>query len=103
EVKVLIESVTGKRAMEIHSPSRHGIEVRVYSQLLMDLCMTHCSKHAASKHLSKQIMELPAELQAELLEAYLAGDGSVYRKRKHTMVRACTASQSLAWQLQELI
>jgi Fe-S cluster assembly scaffold protein SufB len=48
-------------------------------------------------------MELPADLQAELLETYLRGDGSVYLKRKHTMIRASTASQQLAWQLQELL
>ncbi|HTM58546.1 MAG TPA: Fe-S cluster assembly protein SufB [Candidatus Udaeobacter sp.] len=48
-------------------------------------------------------MELPVAIQAELLETYLKGDGSVYRKRKNTMTRACTASRALAWQLQELI
>jgi Fe-S cluster assembly protein SufB len=103
EVKALILSVTGKNAMEIHDASRHGTEVRVYSQLLRDLCLEHCGQHAAEKRLSKTIMELPAGLQAELLKTYLNGDGSVYLKRKHTMVRAATASQALAWQLQELI
>jgi Fe-S cluster assembly protein SufB len=68
----------------------------------MDLCLTHCNKHAAEKRLSKAVMELPPELQAELLETYLEGDGSVYRKRKHIMIRATTVSQALAWQLQEL-
>ncbi|TMQ72295.1 MAG: Fe-S cluster assembly protein SufB [Candidatus Eisenbacteria bacterium] len=102
EVKALILGITGKRAMEIHSPARHGTEVRVYSQDLLDLCVEHCSRHAAEKRLSKTVMELPAPLQNELLETYLKGDGSVYRKRKHTMVRAATASQALAWQLQEL-
>jgi Fe-S cluster assembly protein SufB len=103
EAKALIQSFTGKRAMEIHSPDRHGTEVRVYSQELLDLCVEHCSRHAAEKRLSKTVMELPAALQAQLLNTYLKGDGSVYRKRKHTMVRACTVSQALAWQLQEII
>ncbi|MEK7824679.1 MAG: Fe-S cluster assembly protein SufB [Candidatus Eisenbacteria bacterium] len=103
EVKALILAFTGEKAMEIHSPSRHGIEVRVYSRELMDLCLLHCNKHAAEKRLSKVVMELPPGLQAELLETYLKGDGSVYRKRQHTMVRAATASPALAWQLQELI
>jgi len=103
EVKALILAVTGKKAMEIHSPKRHGLEVRVYSRELMDLCLTHCNRHAAEKRLSKAVMELPHELQAELLETYLKGDGSVYRKRAHTMVRAATVSEALAWQLQELV
>jgi Fe-S cluster assembly protein SufB len=47
-------------------------------------------------------MELPPALQAQLLETYLRGDGSVLQ-RKSRMVRASTASQALAWQLQELI
>src|SRR5262249_787298 len=103
EVKRLIAGFTGKRAMEIHSPKRHGTEVRVYSQDLLDLCIEHCGLHAAEKRLSKTVMELPTVLQKELLNTYLKGDGSVYRRRKHTMVRACTVSQALAWQLQELI
>ncbi len=103
EAKRLILAVAGKKAMEVHSPSRHGIEVKVYSQKLMDLCVENCSRHAAEKHLSKAVMELPPALQAELLETYLKGDGSVYRKRANLMVRACTVSQALAWQLQELI
>ena len=103
DAKRLIESVTGKRAMEVHQRSRHGTEVRVYSQELLDLCVLHCGRHAAEKRLSKVVMELPPELQAELLETYLRGDGSVYRKRKHTMIRACTVSAALAWQLQEII
>ncbi|HEY3217124.1 MAG TPA: Fe-S cluster assembly protein SufB [Candidatus Eisenbacteria bacterium] len=103
EAKTLIQAVTGKKAMEIHDATRHGVEVRVYSQELMDLCVAHCGRHAAEKRLSKTVMELPPTIQAELLETYLKGDGSVYRKRKHTMVRAATVSQALAWQLQELI
>jgi Fe-S cluster assembly protein SufB len=103
ETKALIESVIGKKPMEVAQRKNHGAEVRVYSRELMDLCVTHCGKHAAEKRLSKEVMELPAELQKELIETYLKGDGSVYLKRKHTMVRACTVSQGLAWQLQELL
>jgi Fe-S cluster assembly protein SufB len=102
ETKMLIKTIAGKKAMEIHDASRHSIEVRVYSQELMDLCLTECGKGSATKQLSKAIMELPSDLQAHLLETYLRGDGSVHQ-RKHKMVRASTASQALAWQLQELI
>ena len=103
EVKSLIAEVTGRRAMEIHDASRHGTEVRVYSQNLLDLCVEHCGRHAGEKRLSKAVMELPPDLQAQLLETYLRGDGSVNLKRRHTMIRACTVSRALAWQLQEII
>ncbi|MCU0497935.1 MAG: Fe-S cluster assembly protein SufB [Anaerolineae bacterium] len=103
EVKSLIEEITGKKAMEIAQTERHGVEVRVYSRSLMDLCVTDCGKGAATKQLSKDIMELPVALQKELLETYFNGDGSVYTKRKHLMIRAATVSQQLAWQLQELL
>ena len=103
EAKALILVVAGKRAMEIHDASRHSVEVRVHSGELREMCLEHCGQHAAEKRLSKAIMELPTGLQAQLLETYLRGDGSVYRKRKHTMVRAATVSRALAWQLQELI
>lgn len=103
EVKTLIHAFTGKNAMEISQASRHGIEVRVYSRELMDLCINECGKGAAEKRLSKTVMELPVDLQAHLLETYFNGDGSVYTKRKHLMLRASTASQQLAWQLQELL
>ncbi|NWG16576.1 MAG: Fe-S cluster assembly protein SufB [Chloroflexi bacterium] len=103
EVKTLIQAFTGKNAMEISQASRHGIEVRVYSRELMDLCVNECGKGAAEKRLSKTVMELPVDLQAHLLETYFNGDGSVYTKRKHLMLRASTASQQLAWQLQELL
>lgn len=103
EVKTLIQDFTGKDAMEIKQSSRHGIEVRVYSRELLDLCVEHCGKGAATKQLSKTVMELPPELQAHLLETYFKGDGSVYTRRKSLMIRAATVSQQLAWQLQELL
>ncbi|MCE7947827.1 MAG: Fe-S cluster assembly protein SufB [Chloroflexi bacterium CFX4] len=103
EVKALIERVVGKPAMEVSQKNRHSTDVRVYSQLLMDLCLEHCGKGAATKQLSKAVMEQPTEKQAHLLETYFKGKGSVYLKRKHVMLRAATASQMLAWQLQELL
>lgn len=103
EIKTLIQEVTGKHAIEVAHQSRHAVNIIVYSQLLKDMCEQDCGKGAATKQLSKTIMELPRELQAQLLETYFNGDGSVYLKRKHTMIRAATASQALAWQLQELL
>jgi Fe-S cluster assembly protein SufB len=102
EVKALIRSIIGKEAMEITQEERHSTEVRVYSQELFDLCLEACGKLADHKQLSKTVMELPTEKQAALLETYLRGDGSTYQRR-NKMVRASTASQALAWQLQELL
>ncbi len=101
ETKRLIREVTGKPAYEVRDRAKHGINVTVYSRQLMDLCLESCGKGAATKQLSKAIMELPPEKQAHLLETYLFGDGSRY-ERAHTMVRASTASKTLARQLQEL-
>ncbi len=103
EVKALIQEITGKPAMEITQEDRHGTDVRVYSRELMDLVIRECGKGAGEKHLSKAIMELPAPLQNHLLDRYFKGDGSIYLKRKNTMIRAATTSQALAWQLQELL
>ena len=103
ELKALILEVAGKKAIEVAQPKKHAVNIVVYSKKLMDLCLAHCGKGAAEKRLSKEVMELPVAIQAELLETYLKGDGSVYRKRKNTMTRACTVSRALAWQLQELI
>jgi len=101
EVKRLIQEITGKRAIEVANRKNHGTSVLVYSQPLRELCLEHCGKGASTKELSKTVMELPIKKQAHLLETYLLGDGSRY-KRKHTMVRACTVSRTLARQLQEL-
>mgnify|MGYP000277149700 FL=1 len=102
EVKALIRNVTGKDPMEVAQRKNHGVELRVVSKELMELCVSACGRHAAEKRLSKEIMELPPEKQAHLLEAYFQGDGSVYRKGR-TMVRASTTSVTLARQLQELL
>ena len=102
ETKRLIQEVTGKRAIEVANRKNHGTSVLVYSQPLRDLCLESCGKGAATKELNKTLMDLPPEKQAHLLETYLFGDGSRYQ-RAHTMVRASTASKTLARQLQELL
>lgn len=104
EVKALITEFTGKRAIETAMPSRHAVNVIVYSSDLMQFCHTHAGSDAANKQLSKQVMELPPTLQAELLATYLHGDGSVYiRKNGTTVQRAATVSRKLAFQLQKII
>ncbi|MBI5754262.1 Fe-S cluster assembly protein SufB [Candidatus Peregrinibacteria bacterium] len=76
-----------------------------YSKNLIDLCLTHCDKGAHHKKLSQTIMELPVEKQKILLKNYLKGDGSVYIRKDYPskMIRAGTASKTLAFQLQEII
>jgi Fe-S cluster assembly protein SufB len=101
EIRQLVEKITDKKTYAVSDKKKHGVTVSVYSQKLMELCVEACGKHAAEKKLSKKIMELPAAKQKYLLDAYLLGDGSVYRQGRH-MVRASTASRQLAQQLQEL-
>ncbi|MBI3324927.1 MAG: SufD family Fe-S cluster assembly protein [Candidatus Omnitrophica bacterium] len=102
EVKRLIREVTGKASYELVHKKNNGVTVIVYSKPLMDLCLESCGKGACTKEVSKIVMDLPPEKQAQLLETYFLGDGSRYQ-RAHAMLRAATASQTLAWQLQELL
>lgn len=101
EIRQLAENFTGKKTYAVSDDKKHGVTVSLYSQELLELCLEACGKHAAEKKLSKKVMELPPDKQKYLLDAYLRGDGSVYRQGRH-MVRAATASRQLAQQLQEL-
>ncbi len=102
EIAILIEKITGKRAMIIHDQKKHGIEIRVYSSLLRNLCLTHCGKGAATKVLSKELMSLPPDQVRIFVDAYWRGDGNVLKRRGSTLMRAATVSEALARQLQEL-
>ena len=57
------------------------------------------------KRLHADIMELPPARQMLLLETYLTGDGNRHTRAPQAgrMVRAMTTSQTLAYQLQEII
>jgi Fe-S cluster assembly protein SufB len=103
EVKQLIHDLTGKRAMEIQSPRKHGTEVRIYSKELHDFVIEHAGKGAASKQLSAVVMAQPDELLRELVETYAAGDGNIAFRGRSEMRRLITASESLARQLQEIL
>lgn len=102
EIATLIKKLTGKRAMIIHDKKKHGIEVRVYSSLLRELCLAHCGKGAATKVLSKEIMSLPPDQIRFFVDSYWRGDGNVLKRQGSTLMRASTVSEVLARQLQEL-
>lgn len=104
EVKALIQKVTGKSPQVVRQPSRHAVNIIVYSRELMDFCLRHAGKGADSKQLSPEIMELPPEQVKPLLEAYFLGDGNVCLKDgRSAMKRVSTASLTLARQIQELL
>ncbi|MCS6937377.1 MAG: Fe-S cluster assembly protein SufB [Candidatus Bipolaricaulota bacterium] len=103
EVCKLIEWVMDKKPCVTEIPDKHAVNVIVYSQELMDLCVESCGKGAATKRLSAELMALPAEQLKPLLEAYFRGDGSVCDKGNSILYRAATASETLAQQLQELL
>jgi Fe-S cluster assembly protein SufB len=79
--------------------------VGTYSKLLTSLCKESCGVGASMKALSERIMQLPPSRQIVLLEYYLKGDGNEYLKQANVspMIRASTASRTLAFQLQEII
>jgi Fe-S cluster assembly protein SufB len=104
DARHLINALTGKQAGLQEIPAKHEARVYVYSRELMALAQVHCGTGSADKRLSAAIMELPAERQRLLMETYLAGDGSRHqRSNGHTLVRASTVSQTMAYQLQEIL
>ena len=102
EIAALIEKISGKRPSVISYRERKAVTVVTYSKTVYDLCVNECPGHSHDRALSRRIMRLPPEKQKVLLEAYLKGDGSVYVKGRK-LVRASTASKTLAFQLQEML
>ncbi|MFV2063767.1 MAG: Fe-S cluster assembly protein SufB [Chloroflexota bacterium] len=104
DARRLMSDLSGKQAGLQEVPDKHEARVYVYSKELMTLAKVHCGTGSAEKQLSAAIMELPAERQRLLLDTYLAGDGSRHdRDNGRTLVRASTASRTLAFQLQEIL
>ena len=104
DARRLMSDLSSKAAGLQEVPAKHGARVYVYSRELMTLAQSHCGTGSSEKRLSPAIMELPAERQRLLLDPYLAGDGSRHeRDNGHTLVRASTTSQTLAYQLQEIL
>ena len=103
EVTQLITKTTGKKPMKIWDKKKHGMEIRVYSKELYELCLKTCGKGAATKKLSKEIMEVSDDHVEQLLQTYFLGDGNICKKGSSVMCRAATVSEQLARQLQELL
>ena len=103
ELLGLIHSL-GERASMHRSRGKYYV-VGSYSKLLIELCRASCGTGASTKVLSEGIMQLPPTRQMILLEYYLKGDGNEYQKKMNQspMIRASTASRTLAFQLQEML
>ncbi|MBI2029572.1 Fe-S cluster assembly protein SufB [Candidatus Gottesmanbacteria bacterium] len=99
-----ITVVSSKKPMIIKDSKKHAVEIRVYSKMLRDLCLTHCSKGAANKILSTQIMQLTGSKLKIFLDSYWLGDGNILKRKngRSILMRASTASEALARQIQEL-
>ncbi|HID40611.1 MAG TPA: hypothetical protein EYP33_00445, partial [Pyrodictium sp.] len=102
EVARLVEEISGKRPSIIRDARRNALTVVSYSKEIYELCSKECPGQSHDRFLSRRIMKLPPEKQRILVEAYLKGDGSVYR-RGRVLVRATTTSKLLAFQLQEIL
>jgi len=103
DILALIHEVTGKRASVTHDRMKHGLYIVVYSDGLWDAMVEHGGKYAAGKRFSKAVMDLPPARQKLAIDTYYLGDGCVTRNGRLRIVRACTVSQTLAFQLQELL
>ena len=103
ELVDLIRSI-GERASAHRSRGKHWV-VGSYSKSLIELCRSNCGVGASTKAFSEKIMSLPPSKQMTLLRYYLQGDGNRYEEKanKSTMIRASTASKTLAFQVQELL
>ncbi len=103
DIVSLIKKVTCKRPSITHDRKRHGLYIVVYSNWLSDAFVQHGGKYAAGKRFSKAVMNLPPARQKLAIDNYYRGDGSVSCSGRLRIVRACTVSRTLAFQLQELL
>ena len=88
----------------MHKSRGRYYNVVTYSKSLIQLFMAHCGTGASTKVLSETMMKLPSNKQMLFLTYYMKGDGNRYLKdRSSMMVRASTASSTLAFQVQEIL
>ena len=99
----LVERCTGKRPSRTHDRKRHGVYLVVYSRELCEALERHGGKYAHGKRFSKTVMDLPPARQKLALDTYYLGDGSVSHYRSLRIVRAATVSETLAFQIQEML
>lgn len=101
--KELVETITGRKAYVTEQPERNGLTVSFYSEEYGQWLTRHCGKGATNKSLSPELMALSAKQAKILLDAYLQGDGNISDRNGSKMVRFCTASETLAQQVQTLL
>jgi len=100
----LMTSLAGRPAGVQRMPSKHEARVNVCSQELMELCVRYCGTGSPTKRLHGDLMELPPARQKLLIDTYLVGDGNrMERPHGGVLDRAVTTSQTLAFQLQEIL
>jgi Fe-S cluster assembly protein SufB len=102
-VRELTEKVTGETVYLTEQPDRNGAGLSFYSQEYHDWFIEHCGKGAARRQLSEALMSLPPEQVRIFLDAYRIGDGNISQRGNSRMVRYCTASETLARQIQMLL
>lgn len=102
-VKKLTEQVTGRPVYLTEQQDRNGASLAFYSAEFSDWFTKHCGKGAVNKTLSPELMSISPRQTKILLDAYLAGDGNVCDRNGSTMIRFCTASETLARQVQMLL
>jgi len=98
----VIERISGKRPSVIRDEDRKSITVASDSRRVYELCSRECPGGSHERRLSPKTMKLPPSKQRILIDSYLKGYGSVYEGGRK-LVRAYTASQTLAFQLQEIL
>jgi Fe-S cluster assembly protein SufB len=101
--KELVETITGRKAYFTEQPAKNGLTVSFYSEAYGQWLTRHCGKGATNKSLSPELMALSAKQAKILLDAYLRGDGNICERNGSKMVRFCTASETLAQQVQTLL
>jgi len=103
ELKFLIKEVLQKEPR--YRIRRNVIEFRICSKKWSEFFISLAGKYATQKKLSDEILLLPFEKQREMLEAYIKGDGNIYKRRPHntSTYRISTASKNLGIQVQEIL
>jgi Fe-S cluster assembly protein SufB len=102
----LVGAVTGRPTYLTEVPEKHAAGVSFYSAEYSDWFTHLCGKGAVTKALSPELLSLSRRQAKLFLQAYLAGDGNVCdRGGRYTsrMVRFCTASATVAQQVQMLL
>lgn len=102
KLRMAIKKTINKNINVIKDVKKNSAEVRVYSHELGKFLVEHCGKGARTKQLSETLMGLSSDQVKKILMAYWLGDGNVLKRKGSVLMRAATASETLARQLQIL-